>query len=94
MASRRPTALKADEWLTNAPVAAVATLCEEEADLGEQEDRQAEPLAKGERDGVEAEVMGQFVGEYAGHLVARQRVDRIRRDDEQASTAGKGVELV
>ena len=67
---------------------------QEHPDAGEHHHRQAQPLADGERHGVQPEVVAQLVGEHAGQLVAGQLVDRVAGDDDEVPAAGEGVEVV
>ena len=67
---------------------------QEEPDSGEGKHRQAQPVADRQRDGVRSEVVAELVRQHAAQLVARQGVDRVRRDDDEVAAAREGVELV
>jgi len=67
---------------------------QEETDPGQQEDRQAQPPPKGERHGVQPQVMRNLVSQHTSHLVSRQLFEGKRGDHQQTSATGKGVEIV
>jgi len=51
-------------------------------------------VADGEGDGVEAEVVAEFVGEHSGEFAGGQLVDGEAGDDHEVATAGVGVQFV
>ena len=67
---------------------------QEEPEAGEEHDRQRQPVAERQRDGVHAEVVAQLVGEHAGQLAAASGLDRERRDDDEVPATRERVELV
>ena len=67
---------------------------QQEADPGEDDDRQREPLADGQRDGVQTEVMAELVGEHAGQLAVGRTSIGEAGDDDEMTAAGERVDLV
>lgn len=72
----------------------VAQVAQTNADAGYTKHGKTHPLGNGERDGVTAEVMTEFMGEHAGEFVVGEVVHGKGGNDEQMSATGEGIEIV